>query len=74
MSPPELRRLINEFRWVHTGVGLIGNTSFFVGSIFFFWEATKTAGIWLFVVGAFGMMVGSVGELLVRYERRELNV
>lgn len=31
-------QLITEFRWVHTGLGLIGNLSFFVGSVCFLYE------------------------------------
>ncbi len=68
------RQFVKEFPYVHTGLGIIGNTSFFVGSIFFLWESTKLAGIWLFIVGAFGMMIGSMGEALRRYERRELGI
>lgn len=69
-----ISRLITEFRWVHTAIGLFGNLSFFVGSIWFLWESTKTAGIWAFIVGACGMLVGSVGEAIVKYERHRLNI
>lgn len=41
---------VEEFHWIHTSLGLIGNGSFFVGSVFFLWEATKPAGVWLFIV------------------------
>ncbi|MGK2852834.1 MAG: YrhK family protein [Microbacteriaceae bacterium] len=30
----------------------------------------KTLAIWLFVIGSLGMFLGSVGELLVRVEKR----
>ena len=36
----------------------------------FFWPAVKTAAIWVFVVASLGMLVGSVGELLVRIEKK----
>lgn len=74
MTTADIRRLINDFRWVHSILGLIGNLTFFIGSIFFFWEITKAAGIWLFVIGAFGMLIGSAGEIVVKYERRELGI
>ncbi len=61
---------LRSFPWVHLALGLLGNTAFFVGSIFFFYEHLKTAGIWLFVVGSLGMLVGSIGQLLVSVERK----
>ncbi len=58
-----------RFHWLHTTLGLIGNVSFFVGSVFFLFEApVKTAGIWLFIVGALGMMLGSIGDAVVKLE------
>ncbi|MGY1855778.1 YrhK family protein [Modestobacter sp. SYSU DS0290] len=62
--------LLSDFPWVHLGLGLVGNTAFFVGSVLFFWESTKTVGIWLFVIGSLGMLTGSVGELVVKVEKR----
>ncbi len=61
---------VEEFPWVHLGLGLLGNAMFFVGSIFFFYEGLKTLGIWLFVIGSFGMLVASVGEFLIRIEKK----
>ena len=61
---------LRDFPWVHLGLGLIGNTCFVVGSVLFFWPEVKTLAIWLFVVGSLGMLLGSVGELLVRIEKR----
>ncbi len=69
-----IRTLVQDFGWIHTGIGLVGNTTFFLGSIFFLptfkkWEAVgmewQTVGVWLFIVGAFFMLVGAVGTLLV---------
>lgn len=60
MAAPTTRRisrLISDFRWVHTGLGLI-----------------KEFGVWLFIVGSFGMLIGSLGEAVVRYERHRLNI
>src|SRR6476660_4599808 len=60
---------LRDFPWVHLGLGLIGNTLFVVGSVMFFWDSVKTLAIWLFVLGSLGMLIGSVGELLVRVEK-----
>ena len=62
--------VLREFPWIHLGLGLFGNTLFVVGSVMFFWSSVKTLAIWLFVFGSLGMLIGSVGELLVRIERR----
>ncbi len=61
---------LSDFPWVHLGLGLLGNAFFVIGSVMFFWESVKTLGIWLFVFGSLGMLLGSVGELLVRIEKR----
>ncbi len=67
---PWLGTAVQKFPWVHLGLGLLGNTMFFVGSIFFFYEGLKTLGIWLFVIGSFGMLTASVGEFLIRVEKK----
>ena len=76
-----IRTLVQEFGWIHTGIGLIGNTTFFLGSVLFLptfkkWEEVgmewQTVGVWLFIVGAFFMLIGSLGNFLVKvYEARE---
>jgi hypothetical protein len=62
-----VRALVQDYGWVHLGLGLIGNISFFIGSILFLpsLEPWKTLGVWLFILGAFLMMLGSLGRLLV---------
>jgi hypothetical protein len=55
--------------WAHLGIGLFGNTTFVVGSVLFLYERLQTAGVWLFIVGSSGMLLGSLGELLARVER-----
>lgn len=60
---------LHEFPWIHLGIGLFGNLLFFVGSVLFFWPAAKDVGIWMFVVGSLGMLLGSVGEIVVRIEK-----
>ncbi|MFW6324428.1 MAG: YrhK family protein [Desulfovibrionales bacterium] len=64
------REFIREYEWVHLGIGIFGNLCFFVGSIFFLFEPLKTYGTWLFIIGAFGMLVGAVGSGSVKLERK----
>ena len=76
-----IKTLVQDFGWIHTGIGVFGNTSFFAGSILFLpglgtWQAVdmewQTVGVWLFIFGAFFMLVGAVGDLLVSiHEARE---
>lgn len=61
-----LQRLVSDYEWFHTGVGILGNLMFFVGSVLFLFESAKTVGVWLFIVGSFGMLIGSVGEAVVK--------
>ncbi|MBL28902.1 MAG: hypothetical protein CMM50_15275 [Rhodospirillaceae bacterium] len=65
-----MRFIAREYEWVHVGLGVLGNSAFVVGSILFFWDSLQTAGIWLFVIGSAGMLVGSIGDALVGWERR----
>ncbi|MEQ9607641.1 MAG: YrhK family protein [Kiloniellaceae bacterium] len=68
-----IRTLVQEFGWAHTGIGLIGNATFLTGSVFFLpaFEPWKTFGVWLFIVGASLMLVGSLGDVMVKiYEAR----
>ncbi|WP_431239480.1 YrhK family protein [Mycolicibacterium aichiense] len=67
---PRLGPALRAFPWVHLALGLLGNALFVIGSVLFFWESVKTAAIWLFVIGSTGMLLGSVGELLVRIDKR----
>lgn len=64
-----IRTFLREFEWIHTGIGIFGNLSFAVGSVLFLSEATMRAGVWFFVVGSFGMLIGSVGSALIKLER-----
>lgn len=70
MKSQTVQVLVHDFPWIHMGIGLTGNTLFFVGSVFFLIPPLETVALWLFVLGSFGMLVGSVGEILVRRERR----
>jgi hypothetical protein len=63
-----IRRFAHDVPWVHLGVALVGNLAFVIGSLFFLSPALTRAGTWLFVVASWGLLVGVIGEILVRYE------
>ena len=68
-----IKTLVQEFGWIHSGIGLFGNLTFVAGSVLFLpaFEAWKTLGVWLFIAGATFMLVGALGDLLVKvYEAR----
>jgi hypothetical protein len=69
----ELHRLLKEYEWVHTGIGIFGNTAFVVGSVFFLYKHLQTAGTWLFIVGSAGMLIGSLGSAIVKLKRTKEN-
>lgn len=62
--------IVDDFRAVHVALGLIGNLSFVVGSVFFFYDNLKVPAIWLFIVGSTGMLIGSIGNAFVMVEHR----
>lgn len=73
-----LRIIVHDYGWIHLSIGLAGNLTFLLGSVFFLpgYEgisvsvygnvmSLKTSGVWLFIIGAAMMSVGSIGRLLV---------
>ncbi len=67
-----LREYLNDHRWIHLSLGLLGNLLFFGGSVLFLFEGRlQSLGVWTFVVGSFFMLVRAVGEALVTYVKRE---
>lgn len=70
MKRSRVRAFLADFPWVHLGIGLFGNTTFVVGSVLFLTPSRQQAGIWLFILGSTGMLLGSLGDLLARLERR----
>ena len=67
------KTFVREFPAVHLAIGVIGNIIFFAGSVLFIWHTTEVVAIWLFIVGAFGMMLGAIGQAFYTYERHRLN-
>lgn len=49
---------------LRTLIGLVGNASFVVGSVFFLFDDLQRAGVWLFVFGSSGMLLESIGKAL----------
>lgn len=62
-----LRGFVRRYRWIHTGVGLIGNTCFLVGSVLFAAQM-KNASAEFFVAGSSGMLIGNLGRALALHE------
>jgi len=74
MSLVNIRTLVGEYGQIHTLVGITGNVLFVVGSVLFFkeFENLYTFGVWMFVLGSFCMLIGTIGTALGRlYERRD---
>jgi YrhK-like protein len=63
-----IRGFVHDFPWFHRWIGLIGNTLFVIGSVFFLFERLVIPGTWIFVGASFGLMVDSLGEKILRYE------
>jgi hypothetical protein len=66
-----IRRYAHDVPWVHLGVALFGNIAFVIGSLFFLYPELTRAGTWLFVVASWGLLIGVIGEILVRYEAKQ---
>lgn len=67
-----VHEFVEEYEWIHVGLGVIGNATFFVGSIFFLpvYEAWMTLGVWLFITGSLLMLIGALGNGAVRLLRK----
>ncbi|TDC80734.1 YrhK family protein [Actinomadura sp. 7K507] len=70
MRRSRARGFLADFPWIHLGIGIFGNLAFVVGSVLFLYADLQRAGVWLFIAGSSGMLVGSFGEVLVRVENR----
>ena len=66
-----VQKAARDYERVHSLLGITGNAMFFVGSICFLFEPLRTVGVWLFIVGSFGMLVASVGSKLAESVDRD---
>ncbi len=68
-----IKTLVQDYGWIHLSIGLAGNTLFLVGSILFLFNSElKPIPGAIFISGSFLMLVGALGNLLVKlYERHE---
>lgn len=64
------REFVEDFPLIHLVIGGFGNTTFLTGSVLFLFPSLEPIALWLFVVGSFGMLVGTLGEAFVRHRRR----
>jgi hypothetical protein len=46
------RAVYRRYEIAYTSIDLVAGVAFLVGSVLFFWKATETAAIWLFVAGS----------------------
>lgn len=46
---------------------------FLIGSVFFFWESTKTAGVWLFVLGSIQLIIRPIIRIVHRIHLKRYN-
>jgi hypothetical protein len=63
-------KFAQQYPTIHLSVGIFGHATFFIGSVFFLWESTLIAGTWLFIIGAFGMMLANIGQAFVSRAHR----
>jgi len=69
MQPQDMSRrqrwtlgtFVFRFPQVHLGIGIVGNALFLVGTVLFL-VGQQGVGVWFFLVGSCGMLLGSVGE------------
>ncbi len=68
-----IRTLVRDYGWIHSGVGLLGNLAFVIGSVLFLpaFEPWKVTGVWLFITGSTLMFVGALGDMLVKWYARD---
>lgn len=64
----EVERMAEEMAWFHKTIGVLGNTLLLVGALLFLSEGTQAAGTWFFVAGSLGMLLRSLGDLVITLE------
>ena len=63
-----LRSLVHDYPWFHRWMGLVGNTLFVVGSVFFLFDGLVITGTWIFIGASLGLMLDSIGEKVTKHE------
>ena len=66
-----IRGAAYEYPWFHRWMGLMGNVSFVIGSIFFLYKGLEVTGTWIFILASAGMMIDSFGEKLLHREAEQ---
>ena len=61
-------RAAEEMAWFHKTIGVAGNTLLLVGALLFLSEGTQAVGTWFFVGGSLGMLLRSLGDLVITLE------
>ena len=61
-----LRAFLVEHEWLHAVIGVAGNVLFVAGSAMFTSETLKPCSIACFLAGSTGMLIGSLGSVVVR--------
>lgn len=63
-----LRSLVHDYPWFHRWMGLVGNTLFVIGSVFFLFDGLVITGTWIFIGASLGLMLDSIGEKVTKHE------
>jgi len=68
------RAVYRRYEIAYTTIDLIAGATFLVGSVLFFWKATETAAIWLFVVGSVFFVLRPLARITRELELARLPV
>jgi hypothetical protein len=63
-------KFAQQYPVIYLSIGIFGHATFFIGSVSFLWESTLIAGTWLFIIGAFAMMLANIGQAFVSRPHR----
>ncbi|MEW5422170.1 YrhK family protein [Amorphus sp. 3PC139-8] len=68
------RAIYRRYEIAYTSIDLLAGFTFLIGSILFFWKATETAAIWLFVVGSLFFFLRPLARIARELELARLPV